>query len=72
MKTISATNFKEHVLELLDTVGPEGLIITKHGKPVAKLMPVGADSAELIGSLRGRIKIHGDILSAGIRWDAES
>ncbi|MFV1958784.1 MAG: type II toxin-antitoxin system Phd/YefM family antitoxin [Planctomycetota bacterium] len=72
MKTISATKFKERCLALLDSVGPEGLLITKHGKPVAKLLPVGADSAELIGCLRGKIEIRGDLLSTGTRWDAES
>ncbi len=72
MKTITATKFKEQVLALLDTVGPEGIIITKHGKPVAKLLPLGADSAQLIGCLRGKIKIHGDLLSTGIEWDAQS
>jgi len=72
MRTISATKFKEQVLSILDTVGPEGLIITKHGKPVAKLVAIGADSSELVGSLRGKLRIHGDILSTGTRWDAES
>lgn len=72
MKTISATKFKEQCLALLDSVGPEGILITKHGRPVAKLLPVGADSADLIGCLRGRIEIRGDILSTGIRWDAVS
>ena len=71
MKTISATKFKEQCLALLDSVGPEGLVITKHGRPVAKLLPVGADSADLIGSLKDRIEIRGDIFSTGLRWDAQ-
>ena len=72
MKTITATKFKEQVLALLDNVGPEGIVITKHGRPVAKLLPIGADSAALVGSLRGKIKIKGDLLSTGIEWDAQS
>ncbi len=72
MKTITATKFKEQVLALLDSVGPEGIVITKHGKPVAKLLPIGADSAALVGCLRGKIRIRGDLLSTGIRWDAQS
>ena len=72
MKTISATKFKEQVLALLDSVGTEGIVITKHGRPVAKLLPFGADSAALVGSLRGKIKINGDLLSTGIAWDAQS
>jgi antitoxin (DNA-binding transcriptional repressor) of toxin-antitoxin stability system len=47
-------------------------VITKRGKPVAKLIPLGADSASLIGSLRGKVKIKGDIMSTGARWNVES
>ena len=72
MDTISATKFKEQCLALLDSVGPAGLVITKHGRPVAKLLPLGADSADLIGCLKGKIEIRGDLLSTGLRWDAES
>jgi prevent-host-death family protein len=51
MKTISATKFKQQCLSLLDRVSPEGLIITKHGRPVAKLIPMSSDSAKFIGAL---------------------
>ena len=72
MKTVPAAQFKERCLALLDQVGPDGIIITKHGKPVAKLVPVHTDSAKLIGSLKGKIKIKGKSLSTGSKWDAES
>lgn len=71
-KKIGATQFKEQCLSLLDNVGPEGLIITKHGKPVAKLVPIEVDSLDLIGRLAGKIKILGDIVSTGVKWNAES
>jgi prevent-host-death family protein len=71
-KTIGAAQFKEKCLALLDEVGPEGIIVTKHGKPVAKLIPIESDSVDLIGSLRGKVEIKGDILSTGTAWDAES
>ena len=71
MKTIPAAKFKAECLSLLDRVGPEGLVITKRGKPVAKLVPVGRGGRDLIGILAGKIAIHGDILSTGARWDAE-
>ena len=70
MKKIGAAQFKEQCLALLDTLTVEGLIITKHGKPVARLVPYPLASADLIGSLRGKIEVHGDILSTSIRWDA--
>ena len=72
MKTVAAAKFKEQCLALLDTVGPEGIVITKHGKPVAKLIPLGTESKGLIGSLAGKLRIRGKILSTGIAWDAES
>jgi len=71
-KSIGAAEFKEKCLALLDQVGPEGLIITKHGKPVARLVPLSTGSAELIGSLKGKIRIRGNVLSTGLEWDAES
>ena len=71
-KTIPAARFKEKCLALLDEVGPEGIIVTKHGKPVAKLVPIETEAAELIGSLKGKIHIRGGILSTGLEWDAQS
>jgi len=70
-KTIGAANFKATCLALLDSLEPEGIVITKHGRPVARLVPVERESAELVGALSGRLKITGDILSTGERWDAE-
>lgn len=70
MKRIPAGVFKAQCLALLDEVGPEGLIITKHGKPVAKLMPMASDPASLIGSLKTKIRIKGNTLTTGVRWRA--
>lgn len=72
MKSLPAAEFKARCLSLLDRVGPEGIVITKHGKPVAKLIPIQAENANVIGSFKGKIKIKGDILSTGANWDAES
>jgi prevent-host-death family protein len=72
METIGAAKFKEQCLYLLDHLSPEGVVITKHGKPVARVMPYPQKPAGLIGALRGRITIHGDILSTGQEWDADA
>ena len=72
MGTIEAAKFKQECLAILDRLGPEGIVITKHGKPVAKLVPIQTESAALIGSLAEKIKVHGDLLTTGSRWDAES
>jgi prevent-host-death family protein len=71
-RTIGAAQFKEQCLALLDSVGPEGIVITKHGKPVARLMPVENGSQDLLGALEGKLRIRGDILSTGLSWDVES
>jgi prevent-host-death family protein len=71
MKTISAAKFREQCLALLDEVGPDGIVITKRGKPVAKLIPLPSDSASLIGSLKDKLEIKGEIFSTGLSWDAE-
>ena len=72
MKQIPAAKFKEQCLSLLDRVGEEGIVITKRGKPVAKLIPIRTESAELIGRLKGRVKVKGNILATGLKWHAQS
>jgi len=70
MKKVAAAKFKEQCLSILDHLEPEGVVITKHRKPVARLLPVERASADLIGSLRGKIRVKGDIQSTGVKWDA--
>jgi prevent-host-death family protein len=70
MKTVAAARFKEQCLSILDHLDQDGLVITKHGKPVARLLPIERASADLIGSLQGAIQIEGDIMSTGVTWDA--
>ena len=72
MMRIPAAKFKEQCLALLDEVGSDGIIITKHGKPVAKLVSINHEPAALIGSLKHKITIHGDIISTGVKWNAQS
>ena len=71
MKRIGAAQFKQECLSVLDRLSPEGIIITKHGRPVAKLIPLGTDSASMVGCLKGKLKICGDVLSTGLRWHAQ-
>ena len=66
MRRISASKFKEQCLSLLDDLGAEGIVITKRGKPVAKVIPVGSGCAALIGSMKGNLKIKGNLLSTGV------
>nr|MBA2334744.1 type II toxin-antitoxin system prevent-host-death family antitoxin [Blastocatellia bacterium] len=51
----------------------EGIVVEKRGKPIAKVIPVGpADNSGLIDSMKGIIKVSGDIFSTGVKWNAES
>lgn len=70
MKKVAAAKFKEQCLSILDHLDPEGIMITKHGKPVARVLPAERASADLIGVLRGRIPVKDDIQSTGVKWNA--
>ena len=72
MEQIGAAKFKEQCLSLLESLSPEGLLITKRGKPVARVIPYPQSPENLIGALRGKVAIHGDILSTGETWDADA
>jgi prevent-host-death family protein len=65
MKSIPAGQFKAKCLNLMDRVQEtrEPVLITKRGKPIAKLIPVDQGSDDFIGRLEGLIKIVGDIES---------
>lgn len=71
-RTISATEFKAKCLQIFDTLGADGIVVEKRGKPVAKVIPIRSNGSEWIGSMKGEIKMLGDIMSTGIEWDAES
>jgi antitoxin (DNA-binding transcriptional repressor) of toxin-antitoxin stability system len=68
MREIPVAEFKEQCLAILERIDPDGVVITKRGKPIAKLIPLVTDSTDLIGSLRGKLKIKDDIISTGVRW----
>ncbi len=71
MKSLPAGKFKSQCLALLDKLDADGIVVTKHGTPVAKLIPLQTDTAQLIGSLKGKSKIKREILSARVKWAAE-
>ncbi len=72
---ITATEFKAKCLSLMDMVQTKHteIIITKHGKAIAKLVPTDEDEIKSpIGYLKGRIKIEGDIVEKlGVNWNFE-
>jgi prevent-host-death family protein len=68
MKTMPAGKFKTHCLAVIDEVNAkhETVVITKHGKPMAKLIPVQQEDDEIFDSMKDRIKILGDIVEPAI------
>jgi prevent-host-death family protein len=70
MRTMAAGKFKVHCLAVMDEVQSkrQAVLITKRGKPVAKLVPVDKDGKkdDIFGFLAGKGKIVGDIVSPAI------
>jgi antitoxin (DNA-binding transcriptional repressor) of toxin-antitoxin stability system len=73
MKTMEAQLFKKNCLVVIDEVEAKhkALLITKGGKPVAKLVPMIAEADDIFGFLEGKGKIVGDIFSAGLRFSGD-
>jgi len=71
---IAAGKFKAKCLGLLDEVQRQRkeIVITKRGKPVAKLVPISGDRPSFIGSMKGTMEIVGDIVSPiDVGWEAD-
>jgi prevent-host-death family protein len=69
VKKIAAGSFKVHCLAVMDEVQAkrETVVITKRGKPVAKLVPVEEQTDDLFGFLRGKVTIVGDVVSPALK-----
>jgi prevent-host-death family protein len=72
MKKIGAGEFKARCLTLMEDVRStrEPLVITKRGKPVAKLVPADEDKDDFIGRLEGVFRVVGDIESPIDGWES--
>ncbi len=71
MKNIAAGKFKARCLSVMDDVNATGepVIITKRGRPVAKVVPVSSKKQDLFGFMAGEFKIIGDIESPVVPLD---
>jgi prevent-host-death family protein len=65
MKKMAAGSFKIHCLAVMDEVQAkrESVLITKHGKPVAKLVPADKNSDDIYDFLAGKGAAVADIVS---------
>ena len=72
MKHIPAGTFKAHCLGVMKEVQATGepVIVTKHGAPVVKVVPVQSDKNDIFGFMTGKVKIVGDIESPiPVEWE---
>jgi prevent-host-death family protein len=68
MKKMAAGAFKVHCLAVMDEVQSkrQSVLITKRGKPVAKLVPVEQETDDIFGFFRGKGTITGDVVSPAL------
>ena len=64
MKQMAAGEFKAKCLAIMDEVQQTGepVLITKHGKPVAQLVPAPGKPDDIFDYMKGKVKILGDIV----------
>jgi len=76
--SIGVTAFKARCLSLIDDVSQgktRRVLLTKHNRPVAAIVPVAHEAVELWGAMRGSVTVApGTDLTQGTgeAWDAES
>ena len=74
-RTMKASEFKARCLALMDEVAESGeeIIITKHGKAVARLAPCEDRSASWFGRDRDGIVMYDDLIEpVDVEWEAET
>ena len=74
MKEMPAGQFKAQCLAVMDQVQDSGepVLITKHGKPVAKLIPIPTNEDDIFGYMTGKAKIVGDVMNSTPAEDWQS
>lgn len=73
-REVGAAEFKATCLELMDQVQRLGIeiIVTKHRRPVARLVPIAERSSGFCGALSGMILQQRDLVQpAGDTWEAD-
>jgi len=65
MKRMPAGQFKSECLAIMDQVQQSGepVLITKRGKPVAKLIPAERKGDDIFDYMAGKVTITGDIVA---------
>lgn len=73
MDGIPVSEFKTHALAIVERVATQGeeVVITKRGRPVARLVPM-TPPAPLLGSVRFLVSDDELVEPTGERWEAEA
>ena len=76
MKRVPIAEFKAHCSQYIEEAGQEDIVITKHGKPVARVVAEKPTKARTFWDFYGvipdlSVDPNDELLSTGIRWDAE-
>jgi prevent-host-death family protein len=68
MKTMPAAQFKALCIKVMDAVfsNREPVVITKRGRPVAKLVAAAGEPEDVFGCMKGEVEIVGDIVSPAV------
>lgn len=72
MKMISAGEFKAKCLKLMDEVNQsrQSIVITKHNKPVARLVPIVSAAPDSFGCMKNTVKVLGNIVDPiDVEWE---
>jgi prevent-host-death family protein len=71
---IAVSEFKTRCLEILEGLRNTGheLVVTKHGSPIARVVPVTTPRRALRGLMKGEMEIVGDIVQADFSNDWEA
>lgn len=73
-RSIPAGQFKTHCLRLMDEVRQNHgeIVVTKHGKPVARLVPYEEAPPDVFGFMRGTLLDYEDVVGpSGVIWEAD-
>ncbi len=64
MQTVSLFDAKTHLSRLVDQIASgqeDEIVISRNGKPVARVLPIPADAGRRIGIARGEFEVPDDI-----------
>jgi prevent-host-death family protein len=72
-ESIPAGEFKQRCLALLDRVAETGmpLVVTKRGRPVARVVPIDSPDHSVRGSLRVLTEDEEELYSTGETWEVQ-